>query len=782
MLLCCVVALRAQTTQERYSRVEIALTGKDIRSLAALGIETDHGKYLPGRSLTTEISETELKQVQAAGFQVKVLIPDLQQWHREQAKNPAVTSRNADCVDAAPAYPTPANYTYGSMAGYVTYQQMLDVLADMATKYPNLITQKAIVSDTNLTWEGRPLWYVKISDNANTDEDEKEVLYTALHHAREPNSLSQMIFYMWYLLENYATDPEVKYILDNEELYFIPCVNPDGYIYNETTNPDGYGYWRKNRRNNGNGTYGVDLNRNYGYFWGNDDDGSSPNPDAQTYRGPEPFSEPETRAVRDFCRDHDFLFTLNYHTSGNLLIYPWAYSDSPADSSFITYGQLFTRYNDYKYGTSSETVGYAVNGSSDDWMLSEKGTFSFTPEVGTTGFWPAFDEIDGLNRDNVWQNLVMALCALHYGELTDQNDQFVTLGTSSLAFQLQRYGLEPGAFTVTCTPLSPEITSPVASQTFDLALGQSVDFNFPVAFAPGIPTGKELLILMEVKNGDFVRQDTLRKTYIGNVSLSLLYEDDCTDFVGWQGNFELTDETFVSAPSCFTDSPNAYYFPNSYVASYFEEPVAIPADATYARLRFQARWDIEEDYDFAQVFASDASFTPVPLCGKYTEPGAGGTQPVAEPIYDGLQNEWVEETIDLSAYIGQSIYVGFLFLSDDFQERDGFFFDDVVIEYADQASSTPTVLSPDAFRLLQNRPNPSNATTLVQWENKEGRTGEANLLVLNALGEKIFERHVDLARDTQARIDTRSWPAGIYNCLLRTDAGQTEAIKMTVMH
>src|SRR5690606_40564789 len=112
------------------------------------------------------------------------------------------------------------------MAGYLTYQQMLDVLDDMAAKFPNLITVKAVVSDTNLTWEGRPLWYVKISDNPNTDEPEKEVLYTALHHAREPNSLSQMIFYMWYLLENYDTNPEIQYLVNNLDLYFIPCVKP----------------------------------------------------------------------------------------------------------------------------------------------------------------------------------------------------------------------------------------------------------------------------------------------------------------------------------------------------------------------------------------------------------------------------------------------------------------------------------------------------------------------------------------------------------------------------
>jgi len=105
---------------------------------------------------------------------------------------------------------------------------------------------------------------------------------------------------MWYLLENYSSDPSIKNIVDNTEMYFIPVVNPDGYIYNQTTNPNGGGLWRKNRRNNGDNTYGVDLNRNYSYNWGYDNTGSSGNTNSDTYRGPSPFSEPESRIMRDF--------------------------------------------------------------------------------------------------------------------------------------------------------------------------------------------------------------------------------------------------------------------------------------------------------------------------------------------------------------------------------------------------------------------------------------------------------------------------------------------------
>jgi len=111
-------------------------------------------------------------------------------------------------------------------------------------------------------------------------------------------------------------------------------VNPDGYTYNENTYPNGGGMWRKNRRVNGGNEFGVDINRNYGYKWGYDNQGSSPDSSSETYRGPGAFSETETQAVKYFAEQHNIQITLNYHTYGNLLIYPWGYE----------YGHFYTRF------------------------------------------------------------------------------------------------------------------------------------------------------------------------------------------------------------------------------------------------------------------------------------------------------------------------------------------------------------------------------------------------------------------------------------------------------
>ena len=152
----------------------------------------------------------------------------------------------------------------------------------MALLYPSLITVKQQI-DPTLSIEGNPIYYVKISDNATVDESEPEILYTAVHHAREAESLSQLIYYMWYLLENYSTDVTIQSLVNNTEMFFVPCLNPDGYMYNQLIAPNGGGMWRKNRRDNLDGEFGVDLNRNYDYFWGFDDIGSSPLTAEETY-------------------------------------------------------------------------------------------------------------------------------------------------------------------------------------------------------------------------------------------------------------------------------------------------------------------------------------------------------------------------------------------------------------------------------------------------------------------------------------------------------------------
>ena len=240
-------AFAVNAQQQKYYRVQIFTNDRGLQQLAAAGVTIDHGEYVKDVSFSSDFSEKELALIKRSGHKYTVLIEDMAAYYVARNAGEKFETAAASFTTACGTYPVPKNITAGSMGGFYTYTELLAVLDSMASKFPKLITAKPLVSSTLTTAEGRPLYYVKISDKPNKNENEPKVLYTALHHAREPESITQLIYYMWFLLENYRKDAFVKSLVDSTEMYFIPCVNPDGYIYNQATNPNGGGYWRKNR-------------------------------------------------------------------------------------------------------------------------------------------------------------------------------------------------------------------------------------------------------------------------------------------------------------------------------------------------------------------------------------------------------------------------------------------------------------------------------------------------------------------------------------------------------
>jgi hypothetical protein len=307
----------------------------------------------------------------------------------------------------------PINYKSGSMGGYLTLAECYAELDKMQILYPHLITTKKAVGKF-FTFENRPIFYVKISDNPNKDEREKKILYNSLHHANEPNSMQQLIYFIWYILENYALDSEIEKLVNSTEIYCIPVVNPDGYCYNQLTHSNGGGIWRKNRRDHFDGQYGVDPNRNYGFAWGN-----TTSTDSRYYCGTAPFSEPETQAIKWLCEKKQFTVSMNAHTHGKQIFYPYGYAMNKHTPDSIVYKEVTTemvRYNSYSNILSS--MGETTPGDSDDWMYADISTkpkiFAFTPEIGSN-YWEATTEaILQNNRDMVYTNLT-ALRLVHKG-------------------------------------------------------------------------------------------------------------------------------------------------------------------------------------------------------------------------------------------------------------------------------------------------------------------------------------------------------------------------------
>ena len=602
-------------------------------------------------------------------------------------------------------YATPTNYTDGSMGGYFTYAEMLSILDEMQAKYPNLISAKDTVVDIR-THGGNPIYWVKVSNTPNIDNDNPEVLYTALHHAREANSLSQMIFYLWYILENYESDAEIKYLVDNTEMYFMPCVNPDGYLWNQSTDPDGGGLWRKNRYADENGDVkGVDLNRNYGFEWGVDDQGSSPNPNNDTYRGPSAFSEPETKAVRDFANQHQFQIALNYHTFGNLLIHPWGFSDSATeeDATFKALGNIMIEENNFTLGTGTETVGYVVNGDSDDWMYGDAGIYAMTPEVGPQnfGFWPPANAIDQLNKSSLLMNLRTAHLVHSYAQIVDDSPTIISQESGIIPLTLINYGLASGDVTVTVDEGDNNIEVAFTEQIYTLDhLGAAeVIIDYQVLAAESA----DLSFLVTISNGDYTYTEVINKRYIKG-DFQTWYSNYADDISQWtlDGVWSITDSDFVSAPACITDTPNGDYDGNSDFTIQLNETIDLTASED-AILRFNAKWNIEEGWDYVEFLVGIEGEDLVPQCGNFTVIG-NTNQDEGQPLYSGVQDDWVGEEISLNDYVGHKINIAFRLVSDSYVEEDGFYFDDIeILTVGDPLSTEDDLLTSN----MSIHPNPT---------------------------------------------------------------------------
>lgn len=672
----------------QYSRVKIDLQQHDLMTLSNLGLAVDHGTYKQNTFFIGEFSVQELALLELNDIPFEIMIPDMTAFYQAHRKDPYVNEKNTTCDNLSSTFDpvVPANFNLGSYAGFLTYQEMLDELDEMRQLYPNLISIKQAI-DTFHTIENRPIYWVRISDNPDTDEaGEKEVMYSAVHHAREPNSMSELIFYMWYVLENYANSTEIQHLVDHTELYFIPCLNPDGYIYNETTNPNGGGMHRKNRRDVGTSNKGVDLNRNYSYGWGTT--GVNFNVNNDTYPGTGAFSEPETQAMKWFCENHEFDYALNAHTYGDLHLFPigTTTSEFAVDHDyFVAFTNYMVRYNGYANEKSSTL--YPASGDSDDYMYKEDLSvkpriFAMTPEVGTDaqGFWPPQSAIIPNSKNMVHPNLVLAHLPHVFGvtEDLDADKMENTVGVFSHSFE--RLGLTNGNVEVEISPLQ-NIQSIGTSVNHDIALMAIEQGTISYNLVPSIQPGDEVIYLLKTIFPDWTKVDTIRKIYR---PMTIRYTDDATSTASWSNDWTISNNKFYSPSSSFSDSEggNGKYANNAFKPFEFNQTINLTG-ATYAEVRFHAQWAIETNYDYCQFQVStNGGASWIGQCGKYTVPGTsanGSSQPQNGPVYEGFQTDWVLEEISLSDYLGQTIQVRFLLESDGGVTEDGFYFDDFTI-------------------------------------------------------------------------------------------------------
>lgn len=680
--------------------------------------------------------------------------------------------------DPPVVYTVPSHFSLGSMGGFYTYSEAVAQLDSMRAWYPNLISQKMQIG-TSI--EGRALYRVRISDNPDLAETEPQVLFTALHHSQEPASLQQLIMYMYYLLENYASNPEIQYLVNTLDINFVPVVNPDGYVYNEQQNPSGGGTWRKNRRPV-DLFYGVDLNRNYGYAFGYDELGSSSISAHPWYRGTNAFSEPESAAMRDLIDANEFKLAMNWHAYGNYLIYPWNYETLLTDDSVLyeQFSRYMTLQSHYRYGTCDQTYGYNSNGDADDWAYGDLAykskIISFTAEIGSSedGFWPPDADITNLCKQSLDMNLRFTRLTTKYALVNDLGTTYLHQTQGKIPLETYCLGMDvPATFTVSLAAISPEITTTGAS--FSTGMMNTLDRRYDsVSYTldPSVAQGTVLKFQLQISNGSYTWTDTLVKIY---TPIDTLFADHCDSFAQWSNTgWYVGTEQYVSAPSSFTESPGGDYGTSQSASMDMLTSVDLSSFSS-AMLQFRAKWNMEIAYDWMEVYASgDNGANWTPLCGKYSTLGSDD-QAFQEPVYDGFFNDWVMEEIPLDIYTGGTVMISFMFNSDQSHNFDGAYLDDIYILASNQPISVGEQIATDpTYRVY---PNPANDKLFIDC-NGTGM-GRVTVTLCDVIGRTVLDDIQLEAPPERTEISLEGLSPGVYIIRLHSES-DTEVRKFSI--
>jgi hypothetical protein len=348
-------------------------------------------------------------------------------------------------------------------AGYTTFAELTNILNDYKTRYPGILAVESI----GKSHEGRDIWAVKISDNVGVKEDEPAVFFNAMHHAREVMTTEIAIDMIEQLTSGYASNSRTQNWVNNNEIWVVPMVNPDGNNKVWTSN----NMWRKNTREG----YGVDINRNYPYAWGTCN-GSSGSTSSDTYRGPSAGSEPETQAMMGLVSRVKPVLSISYHSYSELVIYPYGCDNqhTPDRETVESVGrQLASRLpkdgasGTYDPGTSWELL-YAVDGGDIDWYYNEHGVIPYVIEVNSTsqGFQPPFS----------WRQRTVEKNRAGWGYMIDRLAQSGIRGNVSISGQRANSGV------ISLSTIGSESHMGEAIRTYNI----KSDGTFHIVVEPGM--------------------------------------------------------------------------------------------------------------------------------------------------------------------------------------------------------------------------------------------------------------------------------------------------------
>lgn len=361
---------------------------RDMLALTTLGESIWSHHLGPDGSIDVQIRGDRLDALADLGITYVVTIDDVQKMVDDERRLMAELRSREDTT------------------WYQTFRTLDEINARvdlLAATYPQFVQTFTI---PNATVEGRSMKGFRFTSPdkpGNPAGARPAMFFFGAEHAREWISPMTVMFIGEHMLERYATDARIRAVVDNVETIVLPVMNVDGYLYSWSNER----LWRKNRRNNGGGTFGVDNNRNWGYQWGGE--GASSAPSNDTYRGPSAFSEPETRAVRDFIIGNPRIAaSIDYHSYALLILSPWSYTATlPPDAALFdrvnsliqtdiasVYGQV------YDAGPTYTTI-YPASGASLDWVYGAQNKMGLSIELRGTSFSPPPSEIIPCGEENL---------------------------------------------------------------------------------------------------------------------------------------------------------------------------------------------------------------------------------------------------------------------------------------------------------------------------------------------------------------------------------------------
>jgi hypothetical protein len=331
------------------------------------------------------------QRLRDAGFEFTVVIADL------AARDAANAEADARYAAVTAVSPLPSGRdSYRHLADYE--QELAQLVAD----HPTLARP---ITLNHLSWEGRAVVGIEIASNPAATDGRPVFVMLGAHHAREWPSAEHAIEFAYDLLGNYGADARTTALVDAVRTIIVPVVNPDGFFVSREarTGPPSqdfsthdYEMKRKNCRDaidecdQHTRLSGVDLNRNYGGLWGGP--GASSFGLSDIYRGPAPFSEPETQNIRELIGSHQVVTLLTLHTFSNLVLRPPGTFDQgfPLDEPAMdALGAVMASRNGYENAPGFGL--YDTTGTTEDWSYWTAGGFSYTFEIGPEEFHPPYE-------------------------------------------------------------------------------------------------------------------------------------------------------------------------------------------------------------------------------------------------------------------------------------------------------------------------------------------------------------------------------------------------------